>query len=354
MRKFLCALMAVLIVLMCAGCTSGPKGETLGADKPEDEAIKITFNADFYDNAGDLWLSATGSTFNIEPNKVKEYTYSTEGYWEYNWTMSSVMSVYIDGKQIDSCGSTIIFADNRLEILDMNIPEVINTHIRTNDAYVDISSDVSYVYGRRHTYIGQPVHGGTSVTTTIKGNTINENSTTSNKTTNTNNETVTGNSTTNVTGSTNLTTGSLNITSGSTNLDLNKTHIHTTNELCIKSSTNTYFKGATNTYLGKDQEGNKGTNFYVTSSNTGDLTSPNISLNASTKYNENVGNKSFTATGTLNEDITGVVTTTNRNNCNIYTYGNSYTYVHGNIIDTTEGERLVVTKGGNSIHRIFE
>ena len=39
MRKFLCALMAVLIILMCAGCTNGPKGETLGADKPEDEVV---------------------------------------------------------------------------------------------------------------------------------------------------------------------------------------------------------------------------------------------------------------------------------------------------------------------------
>lgn len=108
MRKFLCMLMAVLVILMCAGC-GGPKGETLSGDNgPEDEEVKITFNADFYDNAGDLWLSATGSTFNIEPNKVKEYTYSTEGYWQYNWAMSSVMSVYIDGKQIDSCGSTII------------------------------------------------------------------------------------------------------------------------------------------------------------------------------------------------------------------------------------------------------
>lgn len=222
----------------------------------------------------------------------------------------------------------------------------------TDGTYVDISSDVSYVYGRRHTYIGQPVHSGTSVTTTIKGNTINENSTTSNKTTNTNNETVTGNSTTNVTGNTNLTTGSLNITSGVTNLDLNETHIHTTNEICIKSSTNAYLKGATNTYLGKDKEGNKGTNFYVTSTTLGDLTSPTISLNASTKYNENVGNKSFTAKGTLNEDITGVVTTTNRNNYNIYTYGNSYTYVHGNITDTAEGERLVVTKGSINIHNL--
>lgn len=224
----------------------------------------------------------------------------------------------------------------------------------TDGTYVDISSDVSYVYGRRHTYIGQPVHGGTSITTTIKGTTINENSTTSNKTTNTNSENVTGNSTINVTGSTNLNTGSLNITSGSTNLDLNKTHIHVTNELCIKSSTNTYFKGATNTFIGKDQEGNKGTNFYVTSSTLGDLTSPNISLNASTKYDENIGNKSVIAKGTLTEDITGIVTTTNRNNCNIYTYGNSYTYVHGNITDTTEGERLVVTKSNVNVHNLSD
>lgn len=224
----------------------------------------------------------------------------------------------------------------------------------TDGTYVDISSDVSYVYGRRHTYIGQPVHGGTSVTTTIKGTTINENSTTSNKTTNTNSENVTGNSTINVTGSTNLNTGSLNITSGNTNLDLNKTHIHITNELCIKSSTDAYFKGATNTYVGKDQEGNKGTNFYVTSSTLGDLTSPNISLNASTKYDENIGNKSVIAKGTLTEDITGIVTTTNRNNYNVYTYGNSYTYVHGNITDTAEGERLVVTKSNVNVHNLSD
>ena len=222
----------------------------------------------------------------------------------------------------------------------------------TDGTYVDISSDVSYVYGRRHTYIGQPVHDGTSITTTIKGTTINENSTTSNKTTNTNNENVTGNSTIKVTGNTNLNTGSLDITSGVTNLDLKETHIHVTNELCVKSSTDACFKGNNNTFIGKDQEGNKGTNFYVTSTTTGDLTSPNISLNASTKYDENIGNKSVTATGTLTEDITGIVTTTNHNNYNNYTYGNSYTYVHGNITDAVEGERLVVTKSPVNIHNL--
>ena len=292
-----------------------------------------------YEGYGSTFISSvtgfkSSYAYNNVFNKVNKSSYNYIG--EY-------LGTYVS-KSISERSDTNVY---------LSAPKIcIHGDTATDGTYVDISSDVSYVYGRRHTYIGQPVHGGTSVTTTIKGNTINENSTTSNKTTNTNNETVTGNSTTNVTGSTNLTTGSLNITSGSTNLDLNKTHIHTTNELCIKSNTNTYFKGATNTYLGKDQEGNKGTNFYVTSSNTGDLTSPNISLNASTKYDENVGNKSFTATGTLNEDITGVVTTTNRNNCNIYTYGNSYTYVHGNITDTTEGERLVVTKSNVNVHNL--
>ena len=292
-----------------------------------------------YEGYGSTFISSvtgfkSSYAYNNVFNKVNKSSYNYIG--EY-------LGTYVS-KSISERSDTNVY---------LSAPKIcIHGDTATDGTYVDISSDVSYVYGRRHTYIGQPVHGGTSVTTTIKGNTINENSTTSNKTTNTNNETVTGNSTTNVTGSTNLTTGSLNITSGSTNLDLNKTHIHTTNELCIKSNTNTYFKGATNTYLGKDQEGNKGTNFYVTSSNTGDLTSPNISLNASTKYDENVGNKSFTATGTLNEDITGVVTRINRNNCNIYTYGNSYTYVHGNITDTTEGERLVVTKGSINIHNL--
>ena len=292
-----------------------------------------------YEGYGSTFISSvtgfkSSYAYNNVFNKVNKSSYNYIG--EY-------LGTYVS-KSISERSDTNVY---------LSAPKIcIHGDTATDGTYVDISSDVSYVYGRRHTYIGQPVHGGTSVTITINCNTINENSTTSNKTTNTNNETVTGNSTINVTGSTNLTTGSLSITSGATNLNLNKTHIHVTNELCIKSSTNTYFKGATNTYVGKDQEGNKGTNFYVTSSTLGDLTSPNISLNASTKYDENIGNKSVTAKGTLTEDITGIVTTTNRNNCNIYTYGNSYTYVHGNITDTAEGERLVVTKSNVNVHNL--
>ena len=292
-----------------------------------------------YEGYGSTFISSvtgfkSSYAYNNVFNKVNKSSYNYIG--EY-------LGTYVS-KSISERSDTNVY---------LSAPKIcIHGDTATDGTYVDISSDVSYVYGRRHTYIGQPVHSGTSVTTTIKGNTINENSTTSNKTTNTNNETVTGNSIIKVTGNTNLNTGSLNITSGNTKLDLNKTHIHVTNELCIKSSTDAYFKGDTNTFIGKDQEGNKSTNFYVTSTTKGDLTSPNISLNANTKYDENIGNKSVIATGTLTEDITGIVTITNHNNYNTYTYGNSYTYVHGNITDTAEGERLVVTKSNVNVHNL--
>ena len=137
MKRFICALLTCLMVLSLTGCvSSGPKSESLSSEQ-EDGKVKLTFTAEFYDNSGTQWLSATGSSFDIVPNKVKEYAYSTEGYWQYTWTMSSVMSVFIDGKQIDSCGSTILFADDRLEKLDMRINDVINTHVRTNITGID-------------------------------------------------------------------------------------------------------------------------------------------------------------------------------------------------------------------------
>lgn len=142
MKRLLCAFLAGLTILACAGCGNGPDVETLSA---EDGFVKLTFTADFYSNSGVEWLSATGSTFDIKPNKVKEYAYNTSGSWECSWSMSSIMSVYIDGKQIDSCGSTIVFADDRLEKLDMQIPEAVSTHKRTNDYGINSNESASWM-----------------------------------------------------------------------------------------------------------------------------------------------------------------------------------------------------------------
>ena len=50
----------------------------------------------------------------MSPNIVNEYTYSGE-YWERTETMSSVITITIDGKQIESCGSTVLFVENGLK-----------------------------------------------------------------------------------------------------------------------------------------------------------------------------------------------------------------------------------------------
>lgn len=143
MKKKLALLLSILTLgTVFTGCDDMDTTTISNSIKNENEteteqADPITYNADFYDNNGNLWLTVEGKTFNISPNKVKTYTYSTDGSWEYNYEMSSVMSIDVDGKSIESCGSTVIFSDNRLQKADIDFDSV-STVDETN-----ISDDVS-------------------------------------------------------------------------------------------------------------------------------------------------------------------------------------------------------------------
>lgn len=122
MKKMLIILIS--LVIMLSGCSNGPSNVIM--ESSSDEAIKLTFDAVFYDNYGEPWLQATGNKFDIIPNKVKEYAYSSDGKWVSKWELSSVVSVSIDGRSIETCGSTVLFADSRLEKFDIDIPEEID------------------------------------------------------------------------------------------------------------------------------------------------------------------------------------------------------------------------------------
>ena len=73
-----------------------------------------TYNCMFFDNNGNLFMTATGENIDMSSNIVKEQTWSSEGGWGYTKTLSAVVTVTIDGKQIESCGSTMIFAQDDL------------------------------------------------------------------------------------------------------------------------------------------------------------------------------------------------------------------------------------------------
>ena len=90
-----------------------------------------TYECQFYSNSGELFMTAEGKNIKMSPNIVDEYTYSDTG-WEITETMSSVITITIDGKQIESCGSTVLFVENGLK------PDV---EFDTSDIHISSDAD---------------------------------------------------------------------------------------------------------------------------------------------------------------------------------------------------------------------
>lgn len=131
MKKIMAVVLVVILLLSLCACADVT---TITMDTSEtSDAVKISYVADFYDNYGSQWLSVEGNSFNISPNKVKEYAYDSDGSWISSWTTSSVMSIDIDGNKIESCGSTVLFYDTRLEKIDINIPQDVD--LTTENGY---------------------------------------------------------------------------------------------------------------------------------------------------------------------------------------------------------------------------
>jgi hypothetical protein len=147
MKKILGSILAASMVVSLCAC-GGPSTTTITAPSSEsgEEPVKISYVADFFDNYGENWMSVEGTSFDISPNKVKEYYYDTDGSWISGWTTSSVMSVEIDNHNIETCGSTVLFYDTRLEKIETEIPKDIN--LSTGDSYtVTAPGDLSYMDG---------------------------------------------------------------------------------------------------------------------------------------------------------------------------------------------------------------
>ena len=145
MRRVIALILSLFVILSLCACGS-PHSTTVTAPKSEDpeaEPVKISYVADFFDNYGDKWMSVEGTSFDISPNKVKEYYYDTDGSWISGWTTSSVMTVEIDGQYIETCGSTVLFYDTRLEKIETEIPEDIK--LSEGDSYtVNAPNDLRY------------------------------------------------------------------------------------------------------------------------------------------------------------------------------------------------------------------
>ena len=68
-----------------------------------------------YDNYGDLILTTSGDKISISGNKTETTSYDSDGSTITNYEMSSVITITIDGDEIQSCGDTCIFEQNGLD-----------------------------------------------------------------------------------------------------------------------------------------------------------------------------------------------------------------------------------------------
>lgn len=140
MKRIIALILSLFMLLSLCACDN-PHSTTMIT--PEDESVKISYVADFFDNYGDKWMSVEGTSFDISPNKVREYYYDTDGSWISGWTTSSVMTVKIDNRHIETCGSTILFYDTRLEKIETETPE--NIKLSEGDSYtVNAPHDLRY------------------------------------------------------------------------------------------------------------------------------------------------------------------------------------------------------------------
>lgn len=110
-KRIFLGVIAAVLTLALSGCAlldskvHSLKGKLIG----------VSYNAEFYDNYGARFLNVSGDNIDIEGNVVEESGLDGDGSTTTNYSLSSVVTITIDGKQMESCGNTIIFAESGLK-----------------------------------------------------------------------------------------------------------------------------------------------------------------------------------------------------------------------------------------------
>lgn len=98
-------------------------------------------------------MDMSGQKIDLKSNIVKEKSFSSSGEWGYVQALSSVVTVTIDGKEVESCGSTMIFAESGLNPeVDFKSQEVINS---TTDGSLGDNVIIASVVNKYKNYFGK-------------------------------------------------------------------------------------------------------------------------------------------------------------------------------------------------------
>ena len=133
MRKHMRIGIAGMILAVClTGCgllkskTNDLKGAITGN----------TYTVDTFDNTGNLQAKMHGQNIGIDGNVVKSYGIDSSGEYTTNYELSSVLTITIDGYEMESCGDTLVFYEDGLKP-DVAFEPVTNVKT-TSDGILDM------------------------------------------------------------------------------------------------------------------------------------------------------------------------------------------------------------------------
>lgn len=112
-KRILSIFLVSAIFLSLTGC--GVASWESNINNIKGQLVGVSFECQFYDNYGEKFLTASGTKVGMTGNIVKEATInSSDGSHATEYSLSSVVTINVDGKQIQSCGDTIVFAERGL------------------------------------------------------------------------------------------------------------------------------------------------------------------------------------------------------------------------------------------------
>ena len=129
---WLLALVAMISIFVVSGCAklasaiNDIKGSLIGNQ----------YTIYTYDNFGNLVLETSGKKIDIAGNPVKTTSYDENGKVITGYELSSVITITIDGNEIESCGDTCIFVQKGLTP-DVDFTTVTN---KSSSGIFDITS----------------------------------------------------------------------------------------------------------------------------------------------------------------------------------------------------------------------
>lgn len=106
-------IIAIAIMLLLATLLTGCAGFQSDVNSLNGSITGNTYECQFFSNHGQKFMTMSGQKIDINENIVREHIYTDKG-WGYTKTLSSVITVTVDGNEVESCGTTILFIEDGL------------------------------------------------------------------------------------------------------------------------------------------------------------------------------------------------------------------------------------------------